>query len=115
LLKEILATIDEGKISQIKEVKPNKLPALTDIGYSIIYVLKTSNNFFYVGESDNFPYRVKAHRSRLNDDNCHFFYIAIKEGKSEARKIEQKLIIKLKNNNFPMLSISDGDNRNFGL
>lgn len=111
---EILSKITDSKITPIKHLKENQIPSLNDAAHSIVYVLKTPNNFFYVGETDNFSHRVKAHRSRLASNECEFFYVAIKEGKSEARKIEQTLILKLKNSGFPMLSVSDATNVNFG-
>lgn len=113
-LKQIISEITNQEISQIKTLKENEIPPLRDIGYSVVYVLKTSNNFFYAGESDNFAQRVKTHRNNLLN-KCEFFYVTIKEGKSQARKIEQQLITKLKNRNFPMISISDSANLNFGI
>ncbi|MBU6339204.1 MAG: GIY-YIG nuclease family protein [Rickettsiales bacterium] len=114
-LREMLAADVNNDISQIKHLKENEIPALNDIGHSVIYILKTSNNFFYVGETDNFLHRIMAHRNRIDNAKCEFFYISIKEGKSHARQIEQKLITKLKNKGFPMLSISDAENLNFGV
>ena len=113
-IKQILSSITREAVSQVKNLEENEIPPLNDIGYSIVYILRTSNNFFYVGETDNFLYRVKAHRGKLSGNKCEFFYIAVKEGKSHARKIEQKLIVKLKNSGFPMLSVSDLTNLNFG-
>ncbi len=113
-IKETLAVIAGESPIQVKTLQENQIPSLNDIGYSVVYILKTSNNFFYVGETDNFLHRIKAHQTRLSNSKCEFFYIAIKKGKSEARKIEQKLILKLKNSGLPMLSISDATNLNFG-
>ncbi len=114
-LKSIFAIVSNQNINQIKNLEPNELPPLNIIGYSVVYVLKTSNNFFYVGETDNFLERINAHKQRLSDKNCEFFYVIIKQGKSHARKIEQKLITHLKNNSFAMLSIADSENINFGI
>lgn len=114
LAKETLALLVEVEASQIKNLKENETPSLSDVGCSMVYILKTANNFFYVGETDNFLHRVMAHRNRLSDNKCEFFYVAIKEGKSQARQIEQKLITSLKNNGFAMLSTSDARNTNFG-
>jgi predicted GIY-YIG superfamily endonuclease len=113
-VKEIFSEITNKEIFQIKKLKENKIPSLSSVGDSVLYILKTPNNFFYVGETDNFAHRVKSHRSRLASNECVFFYVNIKQGKSEARKLEQKLITKLKNNGFPMLSVSDASNANFG-
>ncbi len=110
-IKSILAAIAETEISQIKNLKENETPPLNDIGHSIVYVLKTANNFYYAGETDNFLHRVISHR---NKGKCEFFYTSIKSGKSQARQIEQKLITKLKNSGFAMLSIADETNSNFG-
>lgn len=110
LAKEILATLVGKQISEVQELKSYQIPALKDAG-SIVYVLRTQNNFFYVGETDNFLSRVKAHRHKFN--KCEFIYINLENGKGQARKIEQELIIKLKNNGFPMLSTSDGKNISF--
>lgn len=115
LVKEILAATSKTELTKIKNLKENEMPPLNDIGCSIVYVLKTANNFFYAGESDNFLHRVMAHRNRLTYSKCEFFYVTIKEGKSAARKIEQKLITKLKNSGFPMISISDSKNSNFAV
>ncbi|MES2961795.1 MAG: hypothetical protein V4694_05370 [Pseudomonadota bacterium] len=115
LIKEILAVTAKAELAQIKNLKENEMPSLSDISYSIVYVLKTANNFFYVGETDNFLHRIMAHRNRLSDSKCEFFYVTIKEGKSQARAVEQQLITKLKNSGFPMISISDAKNSNFGV
>ncbi len=115
LVKDFLASVSGQKISQVKILKENETPSLSEIGFSVVYVLKTSNNFFYVGETDNFAHRVTAHKNRLSDSKCEFFYVTLKSGKSQARQIEQQLITKLKNEGFPMLSISDSENLNFGL
>ncbi len=112
LAQEILAASAGSEISQIKNLKENEVPPLNDFGHSIVYILRTVNNFFYAGETDNFGHRVIAHRQA--NRKCEFFYIAIKNGKSQARQIEQKLITTLKNKGFPMISISDAKNSNFG-
>lgn len=111
---EILSSITNTELSEIKNLKQNEIPPLNDLGFSVVYILKTKNNFFYAGETDNFVHRVNAHRNRLCD-SCEFFYVAIKEGKSQARQIEQKLITKLKNAGFPMLSVNDAKNSNFAV
>lgn len=113
-IKEILAETAKSKTTKIKTLTESETPPLEDIGHSIVYILRTANNFFYAGETDNFLARVSAHRNKFGI-NCDFFYIAINSGKSEARKIEQNLIINLKNSGFPMLSISDAENSNFGV
>ncbi len=113
LVAEILAATAKAELSQVKNLKENEMPPLKDIGHSIVYVLRTANNFFYVGETDNFLHRVVAHRGRLTDNKCEFFYLTIKEGKSQARQIEQKLITKLKNSGLPMISVSDERNLSF--
>lgn len=113
-VKEILATTAETDLAQVQHLKENDMPPLNNVGYSIVYVLKTANNFFYVGETDNFLHRVMAHRNRFTGGGCEFFYVTIFEGKSQARQVEQKLITKLKNSGFPMISISDARNLNFG-
>lgn len=114
LAKKILAQISENDLSQIKVLQENEIPALDEVGCSVVYVIKTANNFFYAGETDNFLHRVEAHRSRLADEKCEFFYVNIKKGKSQARQVEQQLITKLKNSGFAMLSISDAKNSSFG-
>lgn len=114
-IKEMLALLTRNEVSQIKNLKENEIPPLSDINSSIIYILKTANNFFYVGETDNFLHRVTTHRNNLEDSKCEFFYTIIKAGKSHARQIEQKLITKLKNNGFAMLSVSDESNASFGV
>lgn len=113
-IKQILSLAAGKTVAQVRKLKHNEIPSLKDIGYSVVYILRTANHFFYVGETDNFLHRVKAHRVRLNDDTCEFFYIAVKEGKSQARKIEQQLIVQLKEQGFAMLSIGDATNLNFG-
>ncbi len=111
VIKEMLATVSKSDLAQVKSLGENEIPPLNIIGCSIVYILKTENNFFYAGESDNFLSRVEAHRSR---NKCEFFYVSIAGGKSQARLIEQNLITKLKNSGFPMLSVADAKNSNFG-
>lgn len=114
-IKKLLAITIKSEISSVKNLKENEIPSLNDVGQSIVYIIKTKNNFFYAGETDNFLQRVKAHRNRLSGNKCEFFYTLVKSGKSNARLIEQQLITQLKNNGFPMLSISDECNSNFGI
>jgi DNA mismatch repair ATPase MutS len=114
-LRKIIAAVTNKNELEIKNLKESEIPSLDEIGHSVIYILKTSNNFFYVGETDNFMHRIIAHRNRIKNAKCEFFYVIIKEGKSYARQIEQKLITSLKNKGFPMLSISDATNLNFGV
>ncbi|MDA0901832.1 MAG: GIY-YIG nuclease family protein [Proteobacteria bacterium] len=113
-IKQLLAKAANEDLSQVKNLQENQIPALNDMGCSIVYVLKTANNFFYVGETDNFLNRVKSHHTRLASNKCQFFYVPINKGKSQARKIEQKLITKMKNSGFAMLSVADATNLNFG-
>lgn len=110
VIKEMLANAANLDVKKVKHLEKNEIPPLSDVNCSIVYILKTENNFFYAGESDNFLSRVEAHRSKKN---CEFFYVTIKEGKSQARQVEQQLITKLKNGGFPMLSINDAANLNF--
>lgn len=112
-VKEILASSAQVELAMIQSLKENEIPPLNNVGHSIVYILKTANNFFYAGESDNFLHRVMTHRNRLGN-GCEFFYLTV-EGKSQARQIEQWLITKLKNEGFPMISISDARNLNFGI
>ena len=111
--KEIFASAAQSEIGNICELKGNENPSLIHANCSVVYVLKTANNFFYVGETDNFSSRVKAHRYKFN--KCEFLYIILNKGKSHARKLEQELILKLKTNNFPMISTADESNLRFGL
>ncbi len=113
-VKEILAEMIAVEISQIKNLKENDTLPLNEAGRSVVYVIKTANNFFYAGESDNFSQRVEAHKKRLGE-GCEFFYVTISEGKSRARQIEQQLITKLKNSGFAMLSVADMRNSSFGV
>jgi hypothetical protein len=52
---------------------------------------------------------------RKNHSGCEFFYTSINGGKSAARQVEQKLITKLKNSGFAMISISDSKNSSFAV
>jgi len=111
VIKEMLAKAAKLEVAQVKHIKENEMPPLNEVSCSVVYILKTQNNFFYAGESDNFLARAQSHRK---NQQCEFFYVAIKDGKSHARQIEQRLITKLKNAGFPMLSIADAANLNFG-
>jgi DNA mismatch repair ATPase MutS len=113
--EEILAKIAKIELNEVRILRENETPPLNDIGHSVVYIIKTATNFFYAGETDNFLQRVMTHRNKMAQTKCEFFYATIKEGKSFARQIEQKLITKLKNEGFPMLSISDAKNLNFGV
>ncbi len=111
-LKEILAEITTSEIAKIKTLNENETPPLNDIGHSIVYILRTKNNFHYAGETDNFLHRVVAHRA---NNNCEFIYAQIPQGKSHARQLEQRLITRLKNSGFAMISIEDAGNLSFGI
>ena len=62
---------------------------------------------FYVGETDSFPTRLKAHYQDSQKKNSEGMYVVIPQGKSHARRLENKLISILRTLEFPLLSSAD--------
>lgn len=93
-------------------VNGNPPPAIN--GQSVLYVLRTPQRFFYVGETDSFPTRLKAHYQDSQKKNSEGMYVVIPQGKSHARRLENKLISILRTLEFPLLSSADEQKKHFG-
>ncbi|ODS23083.1 hypothetical protein AB835_10795 [Candidatus Endobugula sertula] len=110
----LLSEITQQPLSQIKTVAANMQASIADSQHSVIYVLRTSLGFYYVGETDNIHARVEAHRKIGSKKNCVFIYTLVPLGKSTARKIESTLIKKMTLLGFPLLSADDAKHQHFG-
>lgn len=97
----------------IHHVAPDAYPLFKNMNSSCLYILRTKQGFFYVGETDNLIERINAHRGSQDKKDAEFIYAGVAEGKSRARKYQTQLILKLKSQGFPMLSIDDSKQRHF--
>mgnify|MGYP006154494769 CR=1 FL=1 len=80
---------------------------------SVVYILHTPNNMFYVGESDTFSTRIAQHRKRQDRKHADAFVYKV-DNKSIAKKIETLIGKKLFENCIPLLSSNDNSHVNFG-
>ncbi|MBI2069506.1 MAG: hypothetical protein HYT79_02810 [Elusimicrobia bacterium] len=97
----------------IHYVAPDAYPLFKNMNSSCLYVLKTKQGFFYIGETDNLIARINAHRNSPDKKDAELIYAGVAAGKSCARKWQAQLIMKLKSQGFPMLSTDDAKQRHF--
>ena len=111
---QVLSDISDQPLTEIRYIAANSQAAIADNQSSVIYILRTTLGFYYVGETDNICARITAHRQTELKKDCEFIYILIPQGKSVARKFETAIINQLKLSGFPMLSVEDAKHRHFG-
>mmetsp|Transcript_27836 Transcript_27836/g.40958 ORF Transcript_27836/g.40958 Transcript_27836/m.40958 type:complete len:107 (+) Transcript_27836:1-321(+) len=84
---------------------------------SYVYVARTVDGWFYVGETDNLRARIATHRrnSRFGGKGVAFICQDVPlGGKSTARRVEAAVIRDLWRLGFPLLSLADAAHTNFG-
>jgi hypothetical protein len=84
---------------------------------SFVYVARTAAGWFYVGETDDLPTRIAAHRKSptLGATCVCFVCMAVPAGgKSMARRVEAALLRDLWHSGFPLLSLADAAHLRFG-
>jgi hypothetical protein len=100
-----------GHFSEPIKIGVRGLPSAADSGSSCLYILRTKDGFFYVGETDDIMTRVKTHRGTTGKIGSEFVYFVVSQGKTFSRKLESSVIRELAAGGFPMLSTNDGKHR----
>eukprot|EP00884_Botryococcus_braunii_P005348 jgi/Botrbrau1/14814/Bobra.0332s0007.1 len=106
------------KEMRVVEVASRRRPPPASKNRSCVYVLRTGDAFFYVGETDDIEKRLRDHRSssrlrgRGGVDAAYLMVPEGLEGKSMAKAIEALAIQQLESAGFPLLSSRDSRNRN---
>lgn len=93
---------------RVKTVLPHWLPPPRDRMLSVVYALQlpVPDGRWYVGETDDVSERIQEHRRSLLKRNATFHYVAV-PNKSEATRLEAKLIATLLKRGVPLLSSRD--------
>ena len=103
-------------------------PPSLQSGTSVVYVLEvpvfesTGDSVrYYVGETDSLGQRLGQHRAKRSGAGAQAFnwadcsaVVAEASNKSAARALESSLIQSLAAQGLPLISVHDGNNRNFG-
>ena len=104
-----------GEHVAVAQVRADRVPGPHTTGVSCVYVLHTPEGWYYVGETDNLPSRVEAHRQCDTRRGSRVFYVKVAAedgssvgGKSVARSLEASLIQRMAAEGFAMLSLQDG-------
>jgi hypothetical protein len=113
-VKNLLVAVANTLEKDIYSISKNTPPPPITAGKSTVYILQTPQDFFYVGETDHLPSRWKDHSQQMTKKDSRGIYIIIPQGKSHARRLENKLINILCTLEFPMLSVSDAHKKHFG-
>ena len=113
------------------EVNPGALERVLEVSYvgegedanlqadmrSYVYVARTAEGWFYVGETDDLRSRIAAHRKAraFGGNGVSFVCLSVPfGGKSMARRVEAAAIRELWHQGFPLLSLSDAAHLKFG-
>ena len=83
----------------------SEVPPMLQIG-SVVYILRFGERF-YVGETENFKRRIKAHELRFRKSPDQVWVIK-QFDKSKARATESSLIQAYLREGIPLLSTTDG-------
>jgi len=77
-------------------------------GSSVVYVVQVGG-WFYVGETDGLSQRIRQHRSKGGDWAVSaIMAVKVEGGKTNARNLESRLIQKIAQNGFGLMSTTDG-------
>ena len=114
-VRTILSDVTGIPSVKIRALTPPARPSVKDSNTSVLYVLQTPNDFFYVGETTDIYSRLETHRNDPGKKGSYVLYALIPQGKNVARKMETQLINKFQKVGLPLLSTTDGERRHFGL
>jgi len=92
-------------------------PAVAAVDTVCVYVLKTFQGSYYVGETSNLLQRLEQHQQCRERAPARCVYIMLYPamglaGRSDARSIESLVITAMFSKGFPMLSTADAATRN---
>ena len=99
-----------GKIKRshkLVELKPFSLPPPSVLASPVVYILKFPNDTYYVGETENFLQRIKAHKARFKQAPEKIWF-SQQSGRSQARALETALIQSFLKDGVQLLSTVDG-------
>ena len=100
-------TMPHGDLIQVQPGR--RLPPKLQAG-PLVYILKFHGDRYYIGETENFGERVKAHRKRFADDPVKI-WVAQQPDRSQARATETALIQAFMKEGVSLLSTVDGFHR----
>mmetsp|Transcript_8180 Transcript_8180/g.15395 ORF Transcript_8180/g.15395 Transcript_8180/m.15395 type:complete len:1426 (-) Transcript_8180:2488-6765(-) len=104
----IVSLAEEVSGSQAVFIKPRWTPPPSLEGCSIVYVIQVGESF-YVGESDSFSQRIRQHRAKGGAwAGASAIAVKIYGGKSNAKNIESRLIQKIAQSGYDLISTTDG-------
>jgi predicted GIY-YIG superfamily endonuclease len=108
LTASITSLIEEVSGSQSVFIKPRWTPPPSLEGCSIVYVMQVGGSF-YVGESDSFSQRIRQHRSKGGAwARASAIAVKVHGGKSNAKNLESRLIQKIAQSGYDLISTTDG-------
>ena len=105
-LTAIAVIVEEMSGKKTVQIRPKWSSPPSFEGSSVVYVLQVGQSF-YVGETDALSQRIRQHRSK-GSDWANSATIAVKVGKSNARNLESRLIQKIAQDGYDLLSTTDG-------
>ena len=100
---------DTGHVGVI-ELDPGLLPPPSLQSSALVYVLRFSGEKYYVGETEDFRQRIKAHKKRFKA-HPEKIWIIKQPDKTQARALETSLIQAFLADGVALLSTTDGSHR----
>jgi Mismatch repair ATPase (MutS family) len=108
LTTSITSLVEEVSGSQVVFIQPRWTPPPSLEGCSIVYVLQVDGSF-YVGESDSFSKRIRHHRLKGGAwAAAPAIAVQVHGGKSNAKNLESRLIQKIAQSGYDLISTTDG-------
>lgn len=108
LLSEVTMLVEEISGENTVIIPPRWSSPPSFEGSSVLYVLKVGQSF-YVGETDSLSQRIRQHRSKGGLwSQSSTIAVKVSGGKSNARNLESRIIQKIAQNGFSVLSTTDG-------
>ncbi len=108
LLSEVTMLVEEISGENTVIIPPRWSSPPSFEGSSVLYVLKVGQSF-YVGETDSLSQRIRQHRSKGGLwSQSSTIAVKVRGGKSNARNLESRIIQKIAQNGFSVLSTTDG-------
>jgi len=108
LLSEVNLLVEEVSRENSVIIPPRWSSPPSFEGSSVLYVLQVGQSF-YVGETDSLSQRIRQHRSKGGIwSQSSTIAVKVNGGKSNARNLESRVIQKIAQSGFSVLSTTDG-------
>jgi len=108
LLSEVNMLVEEVSKENSVIIPPRWSSPPSFEGSSVLYVLQVGQSF-YVGETDSLSQRIRQHRSKGGIwAQSSTIAVKVNGGKSNARNLESRIIQKIAQSGFSVLSTTDG-------